>query len=79
MPYADKMCAACDARGNYYHNVVKCRKCGKEKLVAKMRFEQVSGASERRENGFLRAEVNALRAKLGMGVKYVDYGRKPTK
>jgi predicted amidophosphoribosyltransferase len=79
MPYATKICASCNSRGDYYHNVRNCRKCGKPNLVAKRRFEDASRSSERAENKVLRAEVNALRLQLGIGIKYVEYGRKPTK
>lgn len=79
MPYIVKICAACGKRGDYYHNVTVCRKCRAAKLVTKKRCDCVSQSSERRENYVLRAEVNALRLQLGLGIKYVEYGRKPTK
>lgn len=79
MPYTIKICAACGKRGDYYHNVTVCRKCKAGKLVTKQRCDFTSPSSERRENTVLRGEVNALRLQLGLGIKYVEYGRKPTK
>lgn len=67
-----RTCSKCDREQNGYHNMRKCRKCGGE-LVSDNRHELRGKHSLQHENKALRAEVNALRVRLGIGVKYREW------
>lgn len=74
MPYVKRICSECGKRQETYHNVWKCRKCGAlRSLVAEKRPSRHAISTLNRENAILRAEVNALRARLGIGVKYREW------
>ena len=78
MPYVKRICSQCGKRQEVYHNVWKCHKCGAAKsLIAEGRHEHQTPSSLRRENAILRAEVNTLRCRLGLGVKYREWERGP--
>lgn len=74
MPYVKRICSACGKRQEVYHNVWVCRKCHAEKaLVSEGRHEHCTKHTLARENAILRAEVNALRCQLGIGIKYREW------
>ncbi len=78
MPYVERICSQCDKKQTRYHNVHKCGKCGAVgKLVTVTRFCITGLASARKENAVLRGEVNALRSRLGIGVKYREWDGGP--
>lgn len=79
MPYTHKVCSACEHdAGDRYHNVRKCPACGQLTLVAVNPYEHQSPCVCREENLSLRREVNALRNKLGWGIKYREWITFPT-
>lgn len=76
MPYVHKICSACDRdAGERYHNMRKCPGCGQPTLVAATPFHAPSSHCTRAENLALRREVNRLRKKLGMGIKYREWSK----
>lgn len=77
MPYLQKVCTVCDQTCERYHNQRKCPHCGKESLVQENRYQHPSAASLMLENKNLRAEVNVLRVRLGIGVKYREWEKGP--
>lgn len=74
MPYVTRICSACEKKQTCYHNVWKCRKCGAARsLVTSERHEHRTASTVRHENRILRSEVNALRSRLGLDIKYREW------
>lgn len=74
MPYVKRICSKCGRRQEVYHNVWKCRRCKASKcLISEGRHEHQTRATLKCENAILRAEVNVLRVRLGLGVKYREW------
>ena len=78
MPYVTRICSKCGKRQETYHNVWKCGKCKAAKaLIGEGRHEHQTKYSLAKENAILQAEVNALRCRLGIGVKYREWEKGP--
>lgn len=78
MPYVTKKCTKCGRKTECYHNVMICRrgKCRGD-LIGEPRFQNQSTRTLRIENRALRGEVNDLRERLGLGVKYREWENGP--
>lgn len=77
MAYVNKKCAACGRKDEVYHNVMKCRRCKTGDLIGEFPYQFQSMRSLRLENVALRAEVNALRDRLHLGIKYREWDGGP--